>query len=191
VHQVPGIRRHQLARCAGRSHELVVLADLHGTEAILLPPIAAVKERCPYRIVGCSPVLPPALPIREADRVVAGNAFACLFQARELVYQSARRRMVVVIPVRDEVAGRSFAAEVALVANPRVASEVDQPDAVIVRNEIPDVRSVGQNEQFRVARLLPEETRNRPGKPLSPVARQAQARDERVAAGSPVERAER
>ena len=99
--------------------------------------------------------------------------------------------MIVVIPVRDEVAGRSFAAEVALVANPRVASEVDQPDAVIVRNEIPDVRSVGQNEQFRVARLLPEETRNRPGKPLSPVARQAQARDERVAAGSPVERAER
>jgi len=123
--------------------------------------------------------------------VIAGNAFACLFQPRELVDQPARRRMVVVIPVRDEFPCRSLAAEVALVANPRVASEMDQPDTVIVRNEIPDVRSVGQNEQFRVARLLPEETRNRPGKPLSPVARQAQARDERVAAGSPVERSER
>jgi len=131
------------------------------------------------------------LPIREADRVIAGDAFARLFQPRELVDQPARRRMVVVIPVRDEVPCRSLAAEVALVANPRVPFEVDQPDTVIVRNEIPDVRSVGQNEQFRVGRLLPEETRNRPGKPLSPVARQAQARDERVAAGSPVERSER
>jgi hypothetical protein len=72
-----------------------------------------------------------------------------------------------------------------------MAFKVDQADAVVVRNEIPDVRSVGQNEQFRVARLLPEETHNRLRKPLSPVARQAQARDERVAAGSPVERAER
>jgi hypothetical protein len=131
------------------------------------------------------------LPIREADRVIAGDAFACLFQPRELVYQPARRRMVVVIPVRDEVPGRSLAAEVALVADTWVAFEMDQPDTVIVRNEIPDVRSVGQNEQFRVGRLSLEETRNRLGKPLSPVARQAQARDERVAAGSPVERAER
>ena len=99
--------------------------------------------------------------------------------------------MVVVVPVGDEFSSRSLTAEVALVADPRVAFKVDQPDTVIVRNEIPDVRSVGQNEEFRVARLLAEETRNRPGKPLSPVARQAQARDERVAAGSPVERSER
>jgi hypothetical protein len=95
--------------------------------------------------------------------------------------------MVVVIPVGDEFSGRSLTAEVALVADSRVACEMNQADAVVVRNEIPYVRSVRQNEQFRVARLLLEETRNRPGKPLSPVARQAQARDERVAAGSPAE----
>ena len=95
--------------------------------------------------------------------------------------------MVVIIPVRDEFSSRSFAAEVALVADPRVAFKVDQADAVVVRNEIPYVRSVRQNEQLRVARLLLEETRNRLGKPLSPVARQAQARDERAAAGLPGE----
>ena len=95
--------------------------------------------------------------------------------------------MIVVVPVGDEFPGRSFAAEVALVADPRVACEVDQPDATVVRNEIPYVRSVRQNEQLRVARLLLEETRNRLGKPLSPVARQTQAGDERVAAGLPGE----
>jgi len=119
--------------------------------------------------------------------VVTGDALACLGQPRELVGQPARPRMVVVIPVGDEFSGRSFAAEVALVADPRVACEMDQADAVVVRNEIPYVRSVRQNEQFRVARLLLEETRNRLGKPLSPVARQTQARDERVAAGLPGE----
>jgi hypothetical protein len=95
--------------------------------------------------------------------------------------------MVVVIPMGDEFSGRSFAAEVALVADSRVACEMDQADAAVVRNEIPYVRSVRQNEQLRVARLLLEETRNRLGKPLSPVARQTQARDERVAAGLPGE----
>ena len=123
--------------------------------------------------------------------MIAGDALACLFEPRELVGKPARRRMVVVIPVRDELPCRTLTPEVALVANPWVPFEMNQPYAFVVRNEIPDVRSVGQNEQFRVARLLPEETRNRPGKPLSPVARQAQARDERVAAGSPVERSER
>ena len=134
-----------------------------------------------------SAVFPPALSIREADRVVTGDALACLFQPRELVGQPAGRRMVIVVPVRDEFSGRSLAAEVTFVADPRVACEVDQPDAAVVRNEIPYVRSVRQNEQLRVARLLLEETRNRLGKPLSPVARQTQARDERVAAGLPGE----
>jgi hypothetical protein len=155
---------------------------------MLLPPVAAVDERCAQGVVLRSLVLPPALSIREADRVIAGDALACLFQPRELVGQPARRRMVVVIPVGDEFSGRSFAAEVALVADPRVACEMDQADAVVVRNEIPYVRSVRQNEQLRVARLLLEETRNRLRKPLSPVARQTQARDERVAAGLPGER---
>ena len=95
--------------------------------------------------------------------------------------------MVVVIPVGDEFPDRSLTAEVALVTDPRVACEMDQADAVVVRNEILYVRSVRENEQFRVARLLPEETRNRLGKPLSLVARQTQARDERVAAGLPGE----
>ena len=96
--------------------------------------------------------------------------------------------MVVVVPVGDEFSGRSLTAEVTFVADSRVACEMDQADAVVVRNEILYVRSVRENEQFRVARLLPEETRNRLGNPLSPVARQTQARDERVAAGLPGER---
>jgi len=95
--------------------------------------------------------------------------------------------LIVIVPVGYRSTGRVKATEVALVADPRVACEMDQADAVVVRNEIPYVRSVRENEQFRVARLLLEETRNRPGKPLSPVARQAQARDERAAAGLPGE----
>ena len=185
MHQLPGVCRHQLARRTGHSNELVVLADLHGAEPIPLPPVAAVEERSPHGIVGRSVVLPPALSIGEPNRVVTGDALACLLQPRELVGQPARRRMVVIIPVRDEFSSRSLTAEVALVADPRVAFKVDQPDAAVVRNEIPYVRSVRQNEQFRVARLLLEETRNRLGKPLSPVARQTQAGDERVAAGLP------
>src|SRR5665213_494407 len=163
VHQLPGVCRHQFARCAGHSHELVVFADLHGAEPILLPPGAAVDERCANGIVGSAAVFPPPLSIREADRVVAGDALACLGEPRELVGQPARRRMVIVVPVRDEFSGRSLTAEVALVADPRVACEMDQADAVVVRNEIPYVRSVRQNEHLRVARLLLEETHNRPG----------------------------
>ena len=119
--------------------------------------------------------------------MIAGDALARVLQARELVDEPARLRMVVVIPVRDEFSGRSRTTEVAFVADPRVSCEMDQADAVVVRNEIPYVRSVRQNEQLRVARLLMEETRNRLRKPLSPVARQTQARDERVAAGLPGE----
>ena len=119
--------------------------------------------------------------------MVTGDALAGLLQSPELVGQPTWRGMVVVVPVGDEFSGRSLTAEVALVADPRVACEMDQADAAVVRNEIPYVRSVRENEQLRVARLLLEETRNRLGKPLSPVARQTQARDERVAAGLPGE----
>jgi hypothetical protein len=66
--------------------------------------------------------------------MVAGDALAGLLQPRELIGQPARRRMVVIIPVRDEFPGRSLTAEVALVADPRVAFKVDQPDAAVVRN---------------------------------------------------------
>ena len=101
VFQLGAIGCHQVASGTSRCHELVVLADLHRAEPIALPPVAAVDERCTQRVIRRSSVFPPALSIREPDRVIAGDALARLLQARELVDEPARLRMVVVIPVRD------------------------------------------------------------------------------------------
>ena len=132
--------------------------------------------------------MPPEIPIGEADRAISGYALAGLFQSPELIGQTTRRRMIVIVPVRDDLARCLFAAEVALVADSGLPLEMDQPDSRVVRNEVPYVRAVRQDEQLRVAAgLLPEETRNRLRQPLSPVSRQTQARDEKAAARSPGE----
>ena len=188
VHEVPGVRRHQFASGEGYGDELVILADLHRKKAAPLPPVAPVHKRRAERIVDGAFVLPPVLTIGEAHRVVAGDVLAALFQSLELIGQPARPRVIVVIPVRDDFAGSAFAPEVALIADADVPFQMNQPDPLVIGNEIPNVHAVRQDEEFRVAAvLLLQETRNRLRKPLSPVSRQTQARDEMAAARSPGE----
>jgi hypothetical protein len=75
--------------------------------------------------------------------VVAGDVLAGAFESRDLVGQPPWCRIVVVVPVRDDVARCALAPKVALVANSYRPLKMNEPDDPVVRrNQIANVRAV-------------------------------------------------
>jgi hypothetical protein len=87
----------------------------------------------------------------------------------------------------DDLADCLSAPEVALLSNIALLGQMNEPDPLIVRNEIPNVLPVCEDQKLRASVRLLLETLNRFRKPLPSVPRQAQARHETVAARSPRE----
>jgi hypothetical protein len=94
--------------------------------------------------------------------VVPGDGLAAVVEPLELVSQPVRRRLVIVIPVRDDTARGPVAPEVALRADLDRGFEMDESDSGIIRNQVSDVLSVGQYQQLRASVRLRLKTRNRP-----------------------------
>lgn len=173
VHQVARVNRDELPGVGGSSDELVVLANLHRVETPSLPPFAAIYQRGAERVISCARVLPPLVlsAIEEAHRVVASDVFAALGQSCELVGEPARRRIVVVVPVRDNITRCSLAAVISFVPDAVVAFEVYQSDSLVVRNQIPNFLAVCQNEQLdSTFGLLLLEALDRARKPLPTIS---------------------
>jgi hypothetical protein len=191
-HQLSGIDAGEFPGHEGGNDELVILSDLHGAEAVRVPPLAPVAERCSECVVDCASVFPPMLPVGKAHRMVAGDALAALIEAAELVGQTFRIRMVVIVKMCDDLTGGALASEVALVSYVQWIFEMYEPyPRIIGGQQIANVFPVRQNQQFRVRVRLPLEARDGLRQPPAPVLRQTQARHKTNAARLPLEPRER
>jgi hypothetical protein len=59
-----------------------------------------------------------------------------------LICQARGSRVIVVVPVSDDTSPGEFASAIALISNFKLSIEVNQSNAVILRNEIPYVLAV-------------------------------------------------
>jgi hypothetical protein len=117
-------------------YEVVVLSDLLGREGMIAPPVPPIAQGRSEHIAGFSTVLPPALAVGEAHRMVAGDRLASFAESLNLIGQAAGRGIVVIIPVTDDVAFGLFAAEVPLLADRARFGEMNKADPVIVWKQI-------------------------------------------------------
>src|ERR1019366_5481436 len=107
-------------------------------------------------------------------------------KALNLVSEPSRSRIIIVVPVGDDLPRRVLAAVIPLRANLRPTGEMDQPDSrIALRNQMPYVLPVRQDHQFAAAESLPLKSLYRVREPRRAVPRQAEARHERRPAESP------
>ena len=103
--------------------------------------------------------------------MIPGNAFACFIHPLKLIGKPPGVRIVVVVPVRDNVARRPFTAKISFVPDRKHAFKVNKPYISVIGQQIADVLPVCQDQQFRVAVRPRLKIRNRLRKPLSAVPR--------------------
>lgn len=98
--------------------ELPVLAHLDPWKLMRLPPAPQVTKRGAQRVRGRAPVEPPDALIRDKPHgVVAGDGLAGGFEPLHLVGEASRRGVIVIVPVRNDLAVGVPTAEIALAAN--------------------------------------------------------------------------
>src|ERR1019366_5755396 len=107
-------------------------------------------------------------------------------KALNLVSETSRSRIIIVVPVGDDLPRRVLAAVIPLRANLRPTGEMDQPDSrIALRHQMLYVLSVRQDHQFAAAESLPLKTLYRLRQPRRAIPRQAEARHERCPAEPP------
>ena len=178
VHQIASIDRGDLVSAAGAIAEVVILAELRRQKAVFHPPILAVHERRSDDVIGGADIEPPLPPVSEAHGAVAGDGLTAFMESLKLICQAPGRRVIVIVPVSDNTSPGEFTSAISFVPNLKPAIEVNESNSFILRNEIPYVLAVRQDQQFPVRMRLVLEARYCFREPLAPVSRRANTRHE-------------
>src|SRR5579872_3495850 len=116
----------------------------------------------------------------------AGDGLTASDKAFDLVGESPRSRVIIVVPVGDDPAGSALASVVSLRADLGPAVKVDQPNSrIVLRDQLPYVLPVREDHQFAAPESLPLKTLDCLREPRRSVPRQAEARHERRPAEPP------
>ncbi len=136
-----------------------------------IPPFASIHQRCPAGPMRQAPEQPPLRSVCEPHRVIARNGFPGLPKSINLFSQPLGCGVIVIVPMSDEISPREFAAQVALVSDFRMPFDMDEPNPFIIRNQIPNVVAVREDQQFPVSICLGLPALNCLRQPLASVPR--------------------
>jgi len=168
---------------SGPRHEVVILAALELPEGMRPPIRFPVTERSPDNIVRTAVILMSFFRpfVVKVDRPVAGGEIA--LEHGNLFCQPPWIAPVIIIPVRDYVARRQFAAQISLRADRPLAGIPDKPDARFIRHVPCEVfpAAVLEDQEFLPAPRLSQERRDGRRQIPFPVAQcRAYTGDERI-----------
>lgn len=133
-HHFPRIHADNLALAAGHLHEVVVLTYLHIGKGVSNPPFAAETQRRSESIVWRPRVEPPFPAIREAHGTVASNRLAAPTKATDLIFETPRVTVVVIVEECDNLSASGGASGVSSRPDCRLARKVQVPHSR--RNQI-------------------------------------------------------
>lgn len=118
-HELTGINADEFASIPRVVDEVVILAPrfFGQSEGMRDGPFPAIHQRSAESIAAVVDVFRCAFTIGEKHGAIAGNPLAGFFKTLDLVSNSSRCAVIIVIDVADNVSSRKLAADVSLLRN--------------------------------------------------------------------------